>query len=96
MRHWKRRQRREECDRMTGRVFTVHVGRVRLEYSESSVLASRILEEANFKPAEEFVLEALRGEHGPAEREYQPGDVVDLTNKDSHHFRAVPRGGGRA
>jgi hypothetical protein len=81
---------------MNGRVFVVHVGRVKLDYRENPVLASRILEDANFKPAEEFVLEALRGENGPAEREYQAGDVVDLTAKDSHHFRAVPRGGGRA
>src|SRR5438105_4496058 len=81
---------------MSGRVFVVHVGRVKLEYSENTVLARRILEDANFKPAEEFVLEALLGEHGAAEREYQPDDVVDLAAKDSHHFRAVPRGGGRA
>jgi hypothetical protein len=81
---------------MSGRVFVVHVGRVKLEYRDNTVLASRILEDANFKPAEEFVLEALRGENGPAEREYQTGDVVDLAAKGSHHFRAVPRGGGRA
>lgn len=81
---------------MTGRVFVVHVGRVKLDYRENTVLASRILEDANFKPAEEFVLEALRGENGRAEHEYQPGDAVDLAARDSHHFRAVPRGGGRA
>jgi hypothetical protein len=81
---------------MSGRLFVVHVGRVKLEYREAQVLASRILEDANFTPGADFVLEALRGENGPAEREYQPGDTVDLTAKHTHHFRAVPRGGGRA
>lgn len=81
---------------MPGRVYVVHVGRIKLEYYESTLLASRILEDANFKPAAEYVLEALRGENGPSEREYQAGDMVDLTAQDSHHFRATPRGGGRA
>jgi hypothetical protein len=81
---------------MTGRVYVVHVGRVKLEYGEPMVRASQILEDANFTPAEEFVLEALQGANQPATREYQATDLVDLGGKDSHHFRAVPRGGGRA
>lgn len=81
---------------MSGRVFVIHVGRIKLTYEESPVSAKRILEDANFKPAEEFVLEALRGENGSSVHEYQAGDTVDLTLSTSHHFRATPRGGGRA
>ena len=81
---------------MTGRVFVVHVWRIKLEYDETPVPAKTILEDANFKPAEEFVLEGLSGANGAAEAEYQAGDSVDLTLNSSHHFRATPRGGGRA
>jgi len=81
---------------MSGRTYVVHVGRIKLEYHEANVLASKILEDANFKPAEDYILESLHGENGPAMHDYQPGDSVDLSAADSSHFRAVPRGGGRA
>jgi hypothetical protein len=78
------------------RTFEVHVGAVKLTYHTSPVKARQILEDANFRPAEEYVLESLKGAKGPPVHEYQADDDVDLTLEDSHHFRAVPRGGGRA
>jgi hypothetical protein len=38
----------------------------------------------------------LRGAQGPAEREFASTDQIDLDVAHARHFRAVPRGGGRA
>jgi hypothetical protein len=78
------------------RPFIVHVGTVELTFRESPVLARRILEDAGFKPADEYGLEALSGPHGKVEHEYRADDEVPLLPEHPNYFRAIPRGGGRA
>jgi hypothetical protein len=80
----------------SGRVFAIHIGAVELKYDVSPVLAGRILSDAGFAPPEDYVLEMLRGRQGPAEREFSSAEDVPLDDPHARHFRAVPRGGGRA
>lgn len=78
------------------REYVIHVGALALKYEASSVSANRILEDAGFIPPEEYVLEALRGAQGPAEQQFETTEQVPLNEPHDRHFRAVPRGGGRA
>lgn len=77
------------------RQYVVFLGKAKLTYHEAVVKARRILEDGGARPAEEFVLEQLKGESGQAVKEYEPGEDVPL-DRGAKHFRAVPRGGGRA
>lgn len=79
-----------------GRTYVVFLGKTKLTYQEQTVAASRILEDGGATPAGDFVLEALRGEGGKADRQFQPSEGVDLSEQHRVHFRAVPDGGGRA
>jgi len=76
--------------------FVIYVGTVELTFHESPVRASRILDEAGFRPPDEYVLEALAGPNGPAVKEYRAEDDVPLGDDHPRYFRAVPKGGGRA
>jgi hypothetical protein len=78
------------------RIYVVHLGTLTLKYDESPVLAARILTDAGFTPPEEYVFEELKGAQGPVEREFQSNEMVPLDEAHARHFRAVPRGGGRA
>ena len=80
----------------SGRVYVIHIGAVELKYDTSPILAARILGDAGFAPPEDYVLEMLRGDHGPAEHEFASTENVSLDDPHARHFRAVPRGGGRA
>jgi len=79
-----------------GRTYVVHLGTLTLKYDESPVAASQILTAAGFTPPEDYTLEALKGAQGPAEQEFASSDMVPLDESHARHFRAVPRGGGRA
>jgi hypothetical protein len=65
----------------TRRTLEVHVGRLKLTYNTSPAKARQILEDANFRPTDEYVLEGLRGANGPVDREHQADDDGDLTNE---------------
>ena len=78
------------------RTYVVHIGTVTLKFHETHVLASLILEEAGFTPPTDYTLEMLKGQQGPAEKEFNSTDLVPLDAEHARHFRAVPRGGGRA
>lgn len=79
-----------------GRTYIVHIGTLTLKYDTSPAPAARILDDAGFRPAEEYVLEALRGAQGPAEQQFDSTQLVPLDGPHQRHFRAVPLGGGRA
>lgn len=79
-----------------GRTYVVHIGTLTLKYDTSPVSAARILKDAGFQPPEGYVLEALRGAQGPAEQQFESTQQVPLEGPHERHFRAVPRGGGRA
>mgnify|MGYP001138664406 CR=1 FL=1 len=79
-----------------GRTFVVHIGTLTLKYETSPVPAAHILEDAGFRPPEDYILEALRGAQGPAEQQFESAQQVPLDEPHARHFRAVPRGGGRA
>jgi hypothetical protein len=76
--------------------FHIHVGTIELTYHESPVRAGRILEDAGFRPPDDFILEALKGPHGPPVHEYRADQDIPLGEDRPKHFRAIPRGGGRA
>ena len=80
----------------SGRTYVVQIGTLTLKFDESPVLAAIILTRAGFEPAEDYTLERLKGAQGPVEQEYQAGDPVLLDEAHAQHFRAVPKGGGRA
>jgi len=79
-----------------GRTYVVHIGTLTLKFDESPVLAGVILTRAGFEPATDYTLERLKGAQGRVEQEYQAGDPVTLDDAHEQHFRAVPKGGGRA
>lgn len=76
--------------------YAIHVGTVELTFHESPVRARRILDDAGFRPPDEYVLEALAGPNGPAVKEYNADEDVPLGDHHPQYFRAVPKGGGRA
>jgi hypothetical protein len=79
-----------------GRTYVVLIGALELKYVESPVRAERILTDAGFTPATDYMLERLKGAQGPAEQEYQADEPVALDAEHARHFRAVPKGGGRS
>lgn len=78
------------------RTYVVHIGTLTLKYYNSPVEAARILTDAGFTPPADHVLERLKGANGSLEQAYQSTDQVELDTAHATHFRAVPKGGGRA
>lgn len=67
-------------------------------YNESVVEAAEIIERAGYREEpEDYILEALRGQSGAVEEEFDPqgeaGPVeVDLSDQSRKHFRVRTRG----
>lgn len=80
----------------SSRTYVVHIGTLTLKFDASPVQAALIMTKAGFTPPEDYTLERLKGAQGPAEQDYEAADSVPLDEAHAQHFRAVPKGGGRA
>jgi len=74
--------------------YVIHIGKVKLEYDTPEVKASTILEQAGAEPPSDYILEATQGEGGKVQEQFSGDQLVDVAKH--HHFRFVPKGGGRA
>lgn len=69
----------------------------RQTYEADVVAASTIIEAAGYDDADQYILEALRGQGGDVEEQFDPqGEAgpteVDLTDQHRTHFRVTTRG----
>ena len=94
----KGRSRGDRClssDRSTvsNHSFVIFVNTVKEEWDQSRVLASDIMKEAG-GPVDNAILEALDRQNGKAIQDFNPGQTVDLSERDRKFFRITAGGGG--
>lgn len=77
-----------------GHMYVIFVGDIREEWRQDNVLASDIMAKADVADPTGFILEALDRKNGKAVAEFQPNEMVNLTDKDRKFFRITPGGGG--
>lgn len=77
-------------------MHVIFVGDIQEKWTESVVLAEKIMREAGVTEPEQFVLEALDHKGGIPVAEFNFTDSVDLNAKERKFFRVTPGGGGRS
>jgi len=82
---------------VAGRIrFEIFVGDVREVWDDAMVPARDIILRGGYTEPDKFVLEALDHRGGTPVAEFNPGDSVNLEDKDRKFFRVTPGGGGRS
>ena len=74
--------------------FEIFVGDIHEEWDKRNVLAKAIMNKAGVSDTANKILEALDKRNGDPVKDFQPDQLVDLSEADRKFFRISPGGGG--